>query len=153
MPHPSGLEPIAIPSRRASRRRDRRGRGLRGPLLPPGMPAARSRAELFEDSVLEAVEHLEQRWARQLEGVEFAVEDVPPSEPSPWERGPAMGRSFAADPVAGLKPRIVLYRRVVEARCDGQGEIGELVHAVVVEQVARLLNTDPATIDPNYRAD
>lgn len=117
------------------------------------MPAVRTRAEQFEDALVEAVDHLERRWARALEGVEFAVEDVPPSEPSPWEDGPAMGRSFPADTVAGLKPRIVLYRRVVEARCDGASEVADLVHAVVVEQVARLLGEDPATIDPDYRSE
>ena len=38
------------------RRRDRRGRGLRGPLLPPELPAARSRSERFDDLVPDAAE-------------------------------------------------------------------------------------------------
>ena len=58
-------------------RRDRHGRGLRGRLVPDGVPLARSRAEQFDDLVLDAVEDLERRWEKELAGVEFAVEDVP----------------------------------------------------------------------------
>lgn len=100
--------------------------------------------------MLDVVEDLERRWAKQLRAVEFAVEDVPPSDPAPWEEGAVMGRAFAADPVAGLNARIVLYRRVVEGRCDSPGDLDDLVHAVVVEQVAHLLDEDPTTIDPGY---
>ena len=66
------------PPRRGGRsRRDRHGRGLRGRLVPTELPLARSRAEQFDDLVLDAVEDLERRWERELAGVEFAVEDVP----------------------------------------------------------------------------
>src|SRR3954467_6311941 len=58
-------------------RRDRHGRGLRGRLVPAEVPLARSRAEQFDDLVLDAVEDLERRWERELAGVEFAVEDGP----------------------------------------------------------------------------
>lgn len=101
--------------------------------------------------MLDVVEHLERRWAKQLRTVEFAVEDVPPSDPAPWESGSVMARAFAADQLAGLNARVVLYRRVVEGRCDNPSDLEDLVHAVVVEQVARLLDEDPATIDPGYR--
>jgi hypothetical protein len=43
----------------------------------------RSRAERFDDLVLDAVERLEKQWAAELADVEFAVEDVPPAEPGP----------------------------------------------------------------------
>ena len=43
--------------------------------------AAQTRGERFDDLLLDAVEDLEQRWARELEGVEFAVEDVPAVPP------------------------------------------------------------------------
>jgi hypothetical protein len=49
-------------SRPARSRRDRHGRGLRGRLVPDGVPLARSRAEQFDDLVLDAVEDLERRW-------------------------------------------------------------------------------------------
>src|SRR5215469_15489545 len=65
------------PSTARVRRRDRHGRGLRGPLAPAGSPLQRSRAERFDDLVLQAVAHLEPRWESELAGVEFAVEEVP----------------------------------------------------------------------------
>lgn len=134
----------------AARRRDRRGRGLRGPVIPPNLPAYRTRAERFDDHVLDAVERLERRWARQLAGAEFAVEEVPPSAPAPWEHGGVpMGRYFPAD--AGLPPRIVVYRRPVEARATDEADLADLVQEVVVEQVAHLLGRRPEEVDPRYR--
>jgi predicted Zn-dependent protease with MMP-like domain len=131
------------------RRRDRRGRGPRGPLLPAALPAYRTRAERFDDLVLAAVERLEKRWARQLDGAEFAVEDVPPSQPAPWEHGGVpLGRYFPAD--AGLPPRIVVYRRPVETRALDADELEDLVRDVVVEQVAHLLARSPDEVDPEY---
>lgn len=147
------IQPVSIPARRGARRRDRRGHGPRGPLLPPGMPGARTRSQRFEDAVLDVVEQLDRRWAKQLESVEFAVEDVPPSEPAPWEHGAPLGRAFAADAVAGLSARIVLYRRVIDSRCETGTDRAELVRAVVVEQVARLLDERPESIDPGYQAE
>jgi predicted Zn-dependent protease with MMP-like domain len=131
------------------RRRDRRGRGPRGPILPVDLPAYRTRAERFDDLVLAAVERLEKRWSRQLDGAEFAVEEVPPSQPAPWEHGGVpLGRYFPAD--AGLPPRIVVYRRPVETRAVDAEELEDLVRDVVVEQVAHLLARSPEEVDPEY---
>jgi len=141
-----------IPGSGPVRRRDRRGRGLRGPLLPSTLPAYRTRAQRFDDLVLDAVDDLEQRWARQLEGTEFAVEDVPPSGPAPWEHGGVpLGRYFPAD--AGLPARIVVYRRPLEARATDPTDLADLVHDVVVEQVAHLLGRAPEDVDPGYGED
>lgn len=147
-----------LPARRGAqpaghlRRRDRRGRGPRGPLLPTTAPAYRTRAERFDDLVLDAVDELERRWSRQLEGTEFAVEDVPPSGPAPWEHGGVtLGRYFPAD--AGLPNRIVVYRRPLEARATDALDLADLVHDVVVEQVAHLLGRAPEDVDPGYGDD
>lgn len=134
----------AIPPRRAARRRDRRGRGLRGPLLPPTLPGWRTRGDEFDDALLAAVQRLEKRWGRRLAKVEFGVEEVPPSDPSPWERDAiALGRYFPADGAAGLTDRIVLYRRPIQSRCEGSTEVALLVEEIVREQVAHLLGRDP----------
>ena len=136
------------------RARDRHGRGLRGPLAPPDIPLSRSRSQRFDEVVLEAVEHLEDRWSEQLAGVEFAVVDVPPADAiSPDGPGQAgdpvpLGRVF---PAAEEEPaRIVVYRRPIEARASQRAALLDLVHDVVVEQVAALLGLDPDVVDPPY---
>jgi predicted Zn-dependent protease with MMP-like domain len=113
------------------------------------VPAWRSRAARFDDLVLDAVEVLEQRWSGELEGVEFAVEDVPPSDPAPWEHGEVpLGRFFPAQ--GELPPRVVVYRRPVETRAAEPREVAALTHDVVVEQVAHLLGLSPEQVDPRY---
>jgi len=133
-------------------RRDRHGRGPRGPLLPRDVPAWRSRAERFDDLVLDTVELLEQRWGKELDGVEFAVEDVPPSDPAPWEHKEVpFGRFFPAD--GKLPPRVVVYRRPVETRAADSRDAAALVRDVVIEQVAHLLGLSPEQVDPRYGED
>lgn len=117
--------------------------------MPATLPAHRTRAERFDDLVLDSVERLEHRWGRYLDGVEFAVEDVPPSSPAPWESGGVpLGRYFPSQP--GLPPRIVVYRRPVESRAMDSDELADLVHEVVVEQVAHLLGRAPDEVDPEF---
>jgi predicted Zn-dependent protease with MMP-like domain len=144
------------------RRRDRHGRGLRGPLTPAGTPLYRSRSERFDDLVLQAVAQLEPRWESELASVEFAVEEVPAADGPPPEQVPEdadpvpLARLDPAWPDAGdpdhpARPaRIVLYRRPLLARADGEDELGELVLDVVIEEFARLLGLDPQEIDPDY---
>ena len=138
--------------RHRGHRRDRHGRGLRGLLVPHEVPAWRSRAQRFNERVLDVVEHLEQRLSHELDGVEFAVEDVPPSDPAPWEHGEvALGRFFPADGL--LPPRVVVYRRPVETRAADGMDVGLMIHDVVIEQVAHLLGLSPEQIDPDYGGD
>jgi predicted Zn-dependent protease with MMP-like domain len=144
------------PARRI-RRRDRHGRGLRGQLVPPEVPLYRSRSEHFDDLVLLAVSQLEPRWEAELSGVEFAVEEIPAAdsasddpEPVPLARLDT-GSTDTGSPEHPAHPaRIVLYRRPLMARADGDEELGELVLDVVVEEFARLLGLDPQIVDPGY---
>ncbi len=120
--------------------------------MPRTVPAWRSRSDRFDDAVLDAVERLERRWSDELDGVEFAVEDVPPSDPSPWEHGEVpLGRYFPE--VGELPHRIVVYRRPVETRAGPEREVSALVFDVVVEQVAHLVGLTPEQIDPRYGHD
>jgi len=140
------------PSASQVRRRDRHGRGLRGSLVPPGVPLYRSRLERFEDLVVLAVSQLEPRWETELASVVFGVEEIPPDIPAADEPEPV--------PLARLEPgisglsgrptRIVLYRRPLMARADGEEELAELVLDVIIEQFARSLGVDPQTVDPGY---
>jgi hypothetical protein len=96
--------------------------------------------------VLDSVERLERRWP-QLSGVEFAVEEVPPSGTELWSDEPVpLGRVIAAG--QDEPARIVVYRRPLEVRAPVRAELGMLIHDIVVEQVADLLGLDPDTVDP-----
>lgn len=159
-----------------TRRRDRHGRGLRGGLAPVGVPLHRTRAERFDDLVLQAVTRLEANWETQVAGVEFAVAEIPPPDvqtgPVPLSRlepgtplvpgNPAVGNprgvlirpgwtaDQAPDGSVHVPPRIVVYRRPLMARADAEDELGDLVFEVIVEEFARLLGLDPEDIDPGY---
>jgi predicted Zn-dependent protease with MMP-like domain len=147
------------------KRRDRHGRGLRGPLAPAGSPLYRTRSERFDELVLAAVAQLEPRWEAELSGVEFAVEEVPSSDlppagmaadeydPVPLARlDPAWPET--GDPDRPARPaRIVLYRRPLLARAEGEEELSDLVLDVVIEEFARMLGVDPTLIDPDYDDD
>ena len=145
MPRSSHRAPVPVPA--SARRRDRHGRGLRGPLVPPHLPAWRTRAERFDELVVSTADDLARHWP-QVGSIQFAVEEVPPSDPAPWEHGVVLGRGFAARPRAGLSSRIVIYRRPVASRAQGDNELTELVRRVVVEQVALMLGCSPEEIDP-----
>jgi predicted Zn-dependent protease with MMP-like domain len=242
------------------RRRDRHGRGLRGVLVPPEVPLHRTRAERFDDLVLQAVARLEPQWEAHLSGIEFVVEEIPPADapatgprgpvplsrldlgqaqarpPEPRDAGPGnagpgdagpgnarpgnagpgnagpgnagpgnagpedAGPGDAGPPDPGQQdpgqqdpgqqdpgqqdpgqqdpgqrdagprpdaliggeadgeagpdgqdpPRIVVYRRPLMARADGEEDLGELVFDVVVEEFARLLGIDPKDVDSGY---
>jgi predicted Zn-dependent protease with MMP-like domain len=139
------------------RRRDSHGRGLRGTLTPQDVPVYRSRAQRFDDLVLEAVAQLEPRWEGELSGVEFAVEEIPATdladddaEPVPLARLDP-GSAVAGDLRHTVRPaRIVLYRRPLMARADDEDDLRELVLDVVVEEFAQLLGIDPHDVDPGY---
>jgi predicted Zn-dependent protease with MMP-like domain len=157
---------------------------LRGVLVPPDVPLHRTRAERFDDLVLQAVARLEPQWEAHLSGIEFAVEEIPPADsplngphgPVPLSRlelgtppggpgaqggpggegGQGAGQAFPGLPGTPDEedgpqpPRIVVYRRPLMARADGEEELGELVFDVVVEEFARILGIDPADVDPGY---
>jgi predicted Zn-dependent protease with MMP-like domain len=149
-------ETSSVPGRRRIRRRDRRGRGLRGRLVPTDVPLYRSRAQQFDDLVLDAVARLEPRWEAELSGIEFAVQEVPDEEilseeivPVPLARIDP-GEADPLDAAGSRSPRIVLYRRPLLARAEDEDELSELIFDVVVEEFAELLGMDPDTIDPGH---
>ncbi|MGN6598953.1 MAG: metallopeptidase family protein [Actinomycetales bacterium] len=146
--------------RASSRRRDRHGRGLRGPLAPPAVPLSHSPSERFDDLVLDVLEELERRWSEQLSGVDVAVEDVPDPD---GELLRAAGRAPGSDepvpwaitlPASPAHPaRIVVFRRPLESRARDREDLADLVRLVVVDQVADLLGLPPDEVDPDYPGD
>lgn len=125
--------------------------------MPPDVPLYRSRAEQFDELVLDAVARLEPRWASELAAVEFIVEEVPDHD--------ELTEDTFAIPLARIIPgstdstnparparatKIVLYRRPLLARADDEDELISLVFDVVVEEFAQVLGLEPDTIDPGY---
>lgn len=103
--------------------------------------------------MLDSVERLERRWSNELSDVEFAVENVPaPARAGdPDTEVVPLSRLYPGS--VGHRPRIVLYRRPIEARATGRAELTALVHDLVVEQVAELLGIDPEIVDPEFGLD
>jgi predicted Zn-dependent protease with MMP-like domain len=147
-----------VTPRRPGRHRDRRGRGARGPLAPAHVPLVESRSERFDNIVLDAVEHVERHWRDQLRSVDFAVEEVPNVEPDLVlddeieSAGVPLARLYPAG--ADHPARIVLYRRPLELRAIDVEDLEDLVHDIVVDEVARFLGLAPEVVDPDgFRED
>lgn len=131
-------------------RRDTHGRGLRRPLMPPAIPAYRTRGERFDELVADLAQRLAQRWADRWGRLEFGVEDVPPSDPSPWENGVPLGRVLPGE--YGAPTRIVVYRRPISQRA-AEEDLPLLVRDILAEQVGHLLGIPADEVDPTYGQD
>lgn len=118
--------------------------------MPYQFPAYQTRAEAFDALVARSVWRLRRKFPKELRSVQVGVEDVPPSDPAPWERaGVPMGRYFAADRPAGLRARIVIYRRPIETTAYDKADMVDLVWEVLVEQVSIMTGRSISDIDPN----
>jgi hypothetical protein len=136
---------------------------MRGPLLPQTVPGWRSRAERFDMAVLEAYEPIEQRWRDRVSTLDVAVDEIPrlsPKDPDSVQWPPevvadgpiALARLIPAgvdvrgDPT---RARIVLFRKPIERRAKDGDELAELLHELLVAQVATYLGVEPSVIDPS----
>lgn len=147
---PESTATVATTASRRGSARDRRGRGPRSPLLPAQVPGFRTRAELFDQLVMEAVADLEPRWPDKLAAIEFAVDDVPALPNGPVlsssdvvvDDGVPLARFFPPGVDSrgrATKARIVVYRRPVEMRAPAQLELIDLVTDVLAEQLEAVL--------------
>lgn len=133
------------------RRRDRRGRGMRGPAVVPsrpGAPETPTGRERFDELVLDVVTDLERRWGDRLGLVEYAVEEVP-SLPDDWAAG-SVPLSSLVRGTAGQATRVVLFRRPIEHRAETRQDLEAMLLTVLVEQVAELLGLSPDDVHPRY---
>lgn len=124
-----------------STRVSRHTEGIRGPLAWPPVPVMSTRSEDFDETALSALERVEHRLGRPLNMLQLAVEDVPGHDPAPWESDVALGRTFTG--TGRDLPRVVIYRRPIEARALGAAELSDLVEQVVAEQVAAIIGIHP----------
>ena len=134
--------------------RDRHGRGMRGPgVMPqvPGVPELPTARERFDDLALDLIREVDEKWSERLGIVEYAVEDAP-QVPDDWTVDSVPLSSLVRG--SGTRPtRIVLFRRPIEHRCETRADLEAMIHTVIVEQVAELLNVEPSVIDPRYERD
>ena len=105
-----------------------------------------TRAQAFDDLVIDIAHRYEPVMGRRWSQVEFAVEEVPPSDPAAWEDGVPLARLWPAH--GRLPARIVVYRRPILVVTKGRDH-AVVVHDVIVEQIAILLGVDPGEIDPD----
>jgi len=118
---------------------------MRGPLAHPVVPGMLTRAEAFDGLVVDVAQRYRGVLGRRWSEVEFAVEEVPPSDPASWEEGVPLARLWPAE--GRVPARIVVYRRPILTAARGLDH-AVVVHDVIVEQIALLLGVDPREIDP-----
>ena len=127
---------------------------MRGPgVVPavPGTPALRTARPRFVQLVLDVVTPLDEKWQRHLGLVEYAVEDAP-MLPDDWGDETVPLSSLVRG--KGQAPtRLVLFRRPIEHRAIDRDSLEAMVHTVVVEQIAELLNLSPGQVDERYGED
>ena len=110
-------------------------------------------------AVLEAYEPIERRWHQRLIGLDVAVDEIPriaPKDPDSVQWPPevvadgpiALARLIPAGvDVRGeaTRARIVLFRKPID--------LTDLLHEILVAQVATHLGVEPSVIDPNMEED
>jgi predicted Zn-dependent protease with MMP-like domain len=135
-------------------------------LVPEAVPAYRTRAEKFDFVVLEAFSDIDRRWHDRLTKLDIAVDDVPKIRATDPESVTWPPEVVAEGPVplsrlvpAGVdtrgtttRARIVLFRRPLERRAHDGDELADLIHDVLVEQVATYLGLTPDVVDPDPTA-
>ena len=146
-------------------RRDRHGRGVRGPLMPTKIPRYRRRPELFDAAVLEAYAPIQQQFTVELESLDIAVDTIPRMRLNmDWDSFPPevvvdgpvpLGRIIQAGiDIHGYptRARIVIFRMPIEQRVQGAKERQELLTIVLTQVVAQYLGITPEDIDPHFRS-
>ena len=146
-------------------RRDRHGRGIRGPLMPTKIPRYRRRPELFDAAVLEAYAPIQQQFTVELESLDIAVDTIPRMRLNmDWDSFPPevvvdgpvpLGRIIQAGiDIHGYptRARIVIFRMPIEQRVQGAKERQELLTIVLTQLVAQYLGITPEDIDPHFRS-
>lgn len=124
------------------RRRDRHGRQQMSTRISPHLPGWKTRREEFESALIWVVRMMTER-VPEIDSIEFAFQEVPPSDPAPWEdHSTVLSRVFPRDKARNLQDRIVVYRRPVLMRCRPH-ELVPFLQLIVAERVSQVLAIDP----------
>lgn len=132
------------------RRRNRRGRGMRGELLPQHLPGSRSRSEQFDDWVMESAQRLERLWGERIQDLQIMVQEIPDGLED-MTAVTLRGMLGSCRPATPGRPAVItVYRHPVLMAARSVVPVNELVHDVVVEQTAELMGLSPEAVDPAY---
>lgn len=137
-------DPMAM---RIGKRRDRHGRGIRGPSLPPALPAWRTSAEKFDDIISWDLGTFRRHLGPLMDKLDFAVLDVPGQDPAPWEDGVPLCRFLPFERPSKVHGRIIFYRMPILEAARRTPDPRLFIHDVVTSQLASALDMDPEDID------
>ena len=141
-------------------KRDRHGRGLRGPLAqrnrlidqPAPLRLVPLRPQYFLNCVNESLSRIEQRCPEAVRGIDICIEPVPSLAAT--QRGMI---DHDEVPLAGAietplnKPmRVILYERPIERRALDRADLAVLVHHTLVEQLASATGHSTLELDPHF---
>lgn len=118
-------------------------------------------------AVLEAYEPIERRWRDRVTGLDVAVDEIPRITPKDPENIQWPPEVIADGPIAlarlipagvdvrgnATRARIVLFRKPIERRAKDTLDLADLLHDVLVAQVAIYLGVEPFVIDPTIEDD
>ncbi len=128
-------------------KRDRHGRGMRGPMLPHKVPAYENRSKKFARLVDAAVTEIEGRFPASMTNVAISTEEVPSKRDLIMNDGAvALGRGERSNP-----SRVVLYRHPIEMRSENDAELNRIIRDVLALYIGLILGMRPDQIDPDYR--
>lgn len=159
---PSGPAAHTGPARRLSlstmKRRERHGRGVRGPLAAPNrytgtavqVPYRTRGVEFFAGCLKASAARIHATCPHALDGVDVGFEDIPILTEAWLERVP-LASATPAEP--GRNARVVVYRRPLEHRANSRTELARLVHRAVAEQLAALTGIALDELDPRLDED
>lgn len=113
-------------------------------------------------AVLEAYEPIERRWEHRLSGLDVAVDEIPRIAPKDPDRIQWPAEVVADGPIAlarlipagvdvrgqATRARIVVFRKPIERRAKDSLDLTDLLHEILVAQVAIYLGVEPSVIDP-----
>lgn len=128
--------------------RDRHGRGVRTPTFGTRLPHYRTNSARFDRLVKAQILRLRSLQPELLANVQFAVEDIPASDPAPWESNISLfSRSFNAS--HAIAARVVLYRLPLQSHNPNAVQLALAIRDELVIQVAQLFDQEPQDIDPD----
>lgn len=127
-----------------TRSRDRHGRSLRSPVGGPHLPPLRTRRNLFDLTVVSAVEYLRDAWPAEMAHVRIDVADMP--------SGPVRARGVERWRVVPRERRVILYRvpieRLARLHRNDEWHRRSFIESCVFRAVAELLGKDPWELAP-----